>query len=112
MLITTVNKSIELAISFNDARELCRRIVRDIGWGVLEEKKASLKIKEESSSSSTFKWPVEVELIISSINVTTSLVKLKGKVFGSGSSQKSHLLSHLECIKKRFDTAVRVDGNT
>ncbi len=106
MLNVKINDSIETNLPIEEAYNLCRKVAVDIGWRVLEESQVSLTIKEKAVSGTSFNWPAEVEMILSSIDTDKTVINLRGSIFGGGPVQKGHLQGQLGNIKNRIEVAI------
>lgn len=107
MLSTKLNDSMMLNIPLSETLSICRKVVADLGWRVLEQDQTRLRCKEVAVSGTSFNWPAEVELILSSLNQSQTSIYLNGSIFGFGPIQKGHLQGQLGNLRNRIEIAVQ-----
>lgn len=107
MLNTKLNDTMMLDIPLSEALSICRRVVADLGWRVLEQDQTRIRCKEVAVASTSFNWPAEVELTLSSVSQSQTSVYLNGSVFGFGPIQKGHLQGQIGNIRNRIEIAIQ-----
>ena len=103
MLSTTVSNRIELEISINAARAVCKRLVTELGWKVIRQHDDLVKLKAEVQDGQEFVWPAEVEIKIIADRSGVTCFLLKGSSLGNGPRQKGHIEAQLSEIRNKIE---------
>jgi len=80
---------------------LCREAVASIGWRVLESGRTRLRCKEVSVQSTSFNWPAEVTIELTTDEPNT-IITLNGSIFGFGPIQSGHLEGQVGNLSNRI----------
>jgi hypothetical protein len=103
MLKTKLTDTLMLEVSSSDALAICRSVVADLGWRVMDQSPMNIRCKEVAVSAMSFNWPAEVDVVLSSPNASQTTVLLSGSVFGFGPIQKGHLQGQLGNLRNRIE---------
>ncbi len=107
MLNIKVEDRIDANISAENAISICRKVVAEIGWRILDQSENRIRCKEVAVSGVSYNWPAEVEIIISSSSSSSATIFLNGSIFGFGPIQKGHLQGQIGNLRNRIEIAVQ-----
>lgn len=107
MLDIKINDSVVIDMPLDHAFSLCREVVADLGWRILNQSSTSLHCKELAVSAVSFNWPAEVEIVLSPVDESQTSILLKGAIFGFGPIQKSHLQGQMGNLRNRIELALK-----
>lgn len=107
LLNTKLNDGLVLDVSLPDALTICRKVVAELGWRVLDQDRTRIRCKEVMVSATSFNWSAEVEIILSSLSQSQTTIYLNGSVFGLGPIQKGHLQGQMGNLRNRIELATQ-----
>jgi hypothetical protein len=85
---------------------VCREAVASTNWRVTEAGKTRLSCKEVSAQSTSFTWPAEVTIELTS-NEKGTIVTMNGSIFGFGPIQSGHLQGQVGNLRNRVEIGLR-----
>lgn len=98
-----------LQLSLADSMEICREVVADSDWNVVQQNASSLVCKEGSYHVTKVTWPITVEIVLSAESSDKTSILLQGSNFGFGPIQKNHLRGQLGSLRNKIELAVSKD---
>ncbi|MBU6414662.1 hypothetical protein KGQ34_00230 [Patescibacteria group bacterium] len=87
-----------------DAMEICRKIIADAGWLILDRSEINITAKE-GSISSLFTNPVKLNIECESVSGGTR-ININGKNFGMGPIQSKHVVGQIGKFRNLIELAV------
>ncbi len=99
---SSVDERIETNISVENALSICKKIVEENDWRILDTSQNRIQCKEFFQIFS-FYWPVKVEIIISSDDLSHTTISLHGSVIGGGLIQNRRLQKQISKLKSRIE---------
>lgn len=95
-----------LPLGLEDVMVVCREAVASTGWRVTKAEKTRLSCKEVSVQSTSFTWPAEIMIDLSSNEKGTRII-MNGSIFGIGPIQSGHLKGQMGNLRNRIEIGLR-----
>lgn len=99
--MSTFQQRIKVQLSIDEVMTVCREAVASIGWRVLESGRTRLRCKEMSVQFTSFNWPAEVTIELTTHEPKT-MITLNGSIFGFGPIQSGHLEGQVGNLSNRI----------
>lgn len=99
---SSVDERIETNISVENALSICKRIIEENDWRILDTSPNRIQCKEFFQIFS-FYWPIKVEIIVSGDDLSHTTIFLHGSVIGGGLIQNRHLENQISKLKSRIE---------
>ncbi|SFL77050.1 hypothetical protein [Nitrosomonas communis] len=99
---SSVDERIETNISVENALSICKKIVEENDWRILNTSQNHIQCKEFFHIFS-FYWPIKVEIIVSGDGLSHTTISLHGSVIGGGLIQNRHLEKQISKLKSRIE---------
>ena len=85
------DEQIDIPVSVEIGLTICREAVSELGWRVFTNGNNHITCKEICPEITSFVWPVQIEVVLTSIENDTCRIYLNGTIFGFGPIQYGHL---------------------
>jgi len=99
---SNADERIETNISVENALSICKKIVEENDWRILDISPNRIQCKEFFQIFS-FYWPIKVEIIVSGDDLSPTTIFLHGSVIGGGLIQNRHLENQISKLKSRIE---------
>ncbi|SDY13177.1 hypothetical protein [Nitrosomonas sp. Nm33] len=99
---SNTDERIDANISVENALSICKKIVEENDWRILDQSQNRIQCKEFFQIFS-FYWPVKVEIIVSSNDLSHTTIFLHGSVIGGGLIQNRRLQEQISKLKSRIE---------
>lgn len=107
MLNTKLSDQVVLDLPLSESLLICRKVVVDLGWRVMEQTDNSIRCKEVAPHVVSFTWPAEVDIVLSSTSQSQTAIDMHAKIFGFGPVQKGHLQGQLGNLRNRIELSIQ-----
>ncbi len=92
-------------LGIDDVMMVCKEAVASTGWRVTEAGNTRLRCKEISVQSTSFTWPAEVMIELTT-HETGTTITMNGSIFGFGPIQSGHLEGQVGNLRNRIEVGL------
>jgi hypothetical protein len=103
--MSTYQVKFTVPLGIDDVMMVCKEAVASTGWRVTEAGNVRLKCKEVSVQSTSFTWPAEVMIELTT-HETGTIITMNGSIFGFGPIQSGHLEGQVGNLRNRIEVGL------
>jgi Short C-terminal domain len=95
------DSSFPISRSLNDVLRVCREVVAELRWNVLDQRSDGITCKQGNPSLAA--WPVTMRISLSQRTGEQTIVNLEKSCFGFGSIQSNYIMGQLGQFRNRIE---------